>query len=84
MLCLTLNHGDYMTIGNDVVIQLDRIKGDRCRLVIHAPRDIPVVRGELLEREGKDRPDFLYDAPIYHKRELMWNRSKAQALSAMR
>ena len=84
MLCLTLNQGDYMTIGSDVIIQLDHVKGDRCKLVIHAPREIPVIRGELLERRGEERPDCLHDAPVYRKRELTWNRSKAQALSAMR
>ena len=41
MLCLTLNQGDYMTIGDNVVIQLDHITGDRCKVVIHAPpRDL--------------------------------------------
>ena len=84
MLCLTLNQGDYMTIGDDVVIQLDRIAGNRCKVVIHAPREIPVVRGKVLERGGEERPDCLHDIPRYHKRELEWNRSKAQALSAMR
>ena len=84
MLCLSLNQGDYMTIGSNVVIQVDRIKGDRCKVVIHAPREIPVVRGEVLERGGEERPDCLHDVPRYHKRELVWDRSKAQALSAMR
>ena len=84
MLCLMLNQGDYMTIGGDVIIQLDRISGDRCKLVIHAPREIPIVRGEVLERNGEERPDFLHDAPRYRKREVPWDRSKAQALSAMR
>ena len=61
MLCLTLNQGDYMTIGDDVVIQLDRITGDRCKVVIHAPREIPIVRGEVLERNGDQRPDCVFD-----------------------
>ena len=84
MLCLALNQGEYMTIGSDVVIQLDRIAGDRCKLVIQAPREIPVVRGKVLEREGGERPDCVFDAPRYHKKEISWDRSKAQALSAMR
>lgn len=84
MLCLALKQGEYMTIGGDVVIQLDRIAGDRCKLVIHAPRQVPVVRGAVLERAGKERPECVFDAPRYHKREIPWNRSKAQALQAMR
>ena len=84
MLCLALKQGEYMTIGGDVVIQLDRIAGDRCKLVVQAPREVPVVRGAVLERAGKERPECVFDAPRYHKREIPWNRSKAQALQAMR
>jgi len=84
MLCLGLNQGEYLTIGSNVVVQLDRISGDRCKLVIEAPREVPVVRGKVLEREGGPRPGCVYEAPRYHKREIPWDRSKAQALLAMR
>lgn len=84
MLSLTLNQGDYLTIGSDIIVQLDRIAGDRCKLVVSAPREIPIMRGELLERAGEKRPDCVFDAPRWHKREIAWNRSKAQALNAMR
>ena len=67
MLCLTLNQGDYMTIGSDVVIQMSRITGDRCKVVVHAPREVPIVRGEVLERDGAGRPDFIFD--IRRRRE---------------
>ena len=36
MLCLNLNQGEYLTIGEDVVVQLHGISGDRCKLVINA------------------------------------------------
>ena len=55
MLCLNLMPGEYMTIGDSVVVQLDRIAGDRCKLMIDAPREIPILRGEVLERIGGDR-----------------------------
>jgi len=84
MLSLGLRQGEYLTIGENVVVQLDRIAGDRCKLVIQAPRQIPVVRGTVLEREGGERPECVFDVPRWHKRELAWDRSKAQALSAMR
>ena len=64
MLCLNLNQGEYMTIGEDVVVQLDHVTGDRCRLVIHAPREVPILRGEVLEREGARRPDCLADKSV--------------------
>lgn len=84
MLCLSLLPGEYLTIGNDVVVQVDRMTGDRCKLVIHAPREIPVVRGEVLERGGGERPDCVFDAPRWRRPEIPWNQSKAQALAAMR
>ena len=84
MLSLTLSLGNYMTIGDDVFIQLNGISGDRSKLTIQAPREVPIVRGTVLEREGGERPDCVFDNPIYHKRELPWDRSKAQALNAMR
>ena len=52
MLCLNLMPGEYMTIGDSVVVQLDRIAGDRCKLMINAPKEIPVLRGKVLERTG--------------------------------
>ena len=55
MLCLSLNQGEYMTIGENVVVQLDHVTGDRCRLVIHAPKEVPILRGKVLERlDGAD------------------------------
>ena len=58
MLCLNLNQGEYLTIGEDVVVQLNGIAGDRCKLVIEGPR--------------------------WHRKELVWDLSKVQALAAMR
>ena len=84
MLCLNLMPGEYMTIGDSVVVQLDRIAGDRCKLMIDAPREIPILRGEVLERIGGERPSCVVEGPRWHRREIPWNRRKAQALAAMR
>lgn len=84
MLCLNLTPGEYMTIGGSVVVQVDRISGDRCKLMIEAPREMAILRGEVLEREGGERPACVVEGPRWHRREIPWNRSKAQALAAMR
>ena len=84
MLCLNLNQGEYLTIGEDVVVQLHSISGDRCKLVIHAPKEIPVLRGKVLERTGGQRPECVFGGPRWHRREIIWDQSKAQALAAMR
>lgn len=84
MLCLSLLPGEYLTIGENVVLLFDQMSGERCKLVVNAPREIPVVRGTVLERGGAQRPDCVIDKKRWHKRELPWNRSKAQSLAAMR
>lgn len=84
MLSLTLNQGNYLTIGDNIIVQLGRISGDRCKLTVHAPQEIPILRGEVLERGGGERPDCVLDAGYWRKTEVPWNRSKEQALAAMR
>lgn len=84
MLCLTLTPGEYLTIGDDVVVQLDRMTGDRCKLVIQAPREVPILRGEVLERTGGERPECVFSTSRWHSPEIPWDRSKSQALNAMR
>ena len=84
MLLLQLRAGEYMTIGDDVVVQVNDVSGDRCKLMIQAPREIPVIRGELLERAGAKRPECVGEPPRRHQSELSWNRNKSQALIAMR
>ena len=73
-----------MTIGKDVVVQLNDVSGDRCKLMVQAPREIPVIRGELLERAGAERPECLLEPTRRHRQELAWNRNKSQALASMR
>lgn len=84
MLCLNLSPGEYLTIGENIVVQIDRISGDGCKLMIQAPKEISVLRGEVLERNGGQRPSCVFDGPRWHRSEIPWNRSKAQALTAMR
>ena len=62
MLSLQLRDGEYMTIGDNVVIQLQQVSGNRCRLTINAPRDVAIVRGNVLDRNGGERPDCVFDA----------------------
>jgi len=60
MLCITMKRGDYVAIGDDIVIQIDKINNERVHLTINAPREVPVVRGEVLERNGGQRPECVY------------------------
>ena len=84
MLTLRLKTGDYITIGDEVVVQLNHVSGDRCRLMVQAPRDMTVLRGEVLERTGGQRPECVLDAPRRHRQEVFWSREKSRVLASMR
>ena len=59
MLSLQLKDGEYLTIGEDIVIQV--FANSTVRLAVQAPRDMTVLRGEVLERNGEERPDCVFD-----------------------
>ena len=59
MLCLNVGLGEYVTISDNIVVQIFP-SGSNAQLLISAPREIPIVRGKVLEREGKDKPKNLY------------------------
>jgi carbon storage regulator len=54
MLCLSRREGERIFIGENIVIQIVRVRGGSVRLGIEAPPEIVVVREELLEREGEE------------------------------
>ena len=61
MLSLQMKSGDYVTIGNQVVVQVFKESGPQFRVSIKAPREVPIVRGKVLERDGEQRPEGLLD-----------------------
>lgn len=63
MLKLSLTPGEYLTIGEDVVVQVYRAENGRAYLAIDAPREIPIVRGTVREREGAPAPPKLAQPP---------------------
>ena len=59
MLSLQLKDGEYLTIGEDIVIQV--FANSTIKLAIQAPREVPILRGEVLERNGEERPSCVVD-----------------------
>lgn len=53
MLVLSRRVNEQLVIGNDVVITVQRISGNRITLGIEAPRQVRIRRGEL-DRESKE------------------------------
>lgn len=59
MLFLQLKSGEYLTIGEDIAVQVFQETGDRIRVAVSAPRDLTILRGEVRERNGAQRPNGL-------------------------
>ncbi len=60
MLVLSRHKNEVIMIGDDVEIVVVEIRGDKVRLGIKAPLDIPVHRREVYEaikREGEKRKE---------------------------
>jgi len=88
MLKLSLLPEEYLTINGNIVVQLSRVAGGRAYLAINADRSVPIVRGEVLEREGGKRPACLEPpsgkAPKHHRDWLFrWNDDRERAVRAM-
>lgn len=98
MLSLNMKSGEYITIANNIVIQV-LPDGGRATLLVDAPREIPVLRGVLWEEGGEARPESInMDHPKPHKNRgtkaaersdryyekvAMWQRRKDAAKAAL-
>ncbi|MDQ0202835.1 carbon storage regulator CsrA [Pectinatus haikarae] len=49
MLVLTRRPGQYITIGDDIVVHISDVQGGNVRLAIDAPRSVKIYRGEIYE-----------------------------------
>ena len=49
MLVLSRKPGEFITIGDSIKITVIESRGGKVRIGIEAPREVPVVRGELLQ-----------------------------------
>lgn len=56
MLVLSRKEGERLVIGDNIVVTINRISGNRVTLGIEAPRDVRIVRGELDQRDAEERP----------------------------
>ena len=49
MLILSRHRNEQIIIGNDIIVTVIEIRGDKVRLAIEAPMEIPVHRMEVAE-----------------------------------
>ena len=80
MLNLNLKEGEYLTIGNDIVVQTFPY-GSQTQVLIDAPREIPVLRGKVIERNGDARPDAVING--YRKQSPSDRRHAAKRLEKL-
>jgi carbon storage regulator CsrA len=50
MLVLSRKAGEQLVIGDDIVIEVVRVKGNRVTLGVVAPQDVKILRAELAPR----------------------------------
>jgi carbon storage regulator len=53
MLVLTRKLGEEIVIGDEIVVKVVAVQGDRVRLGIAAPRSVPVDRLEVHQRRAE-------------------------------
>ena len=73
MLVLSRQRDESIIIGNDIVITVVEIRGDKVRLGIEAPSEIPVHRQEVFEAIQRE-----------HGRNMTGREASAQASRANR
>ena len=60
MLSISLQTGEYVTIGDSIVVKVCKMSGDRCFLAIQAEKDVPILRSAVLERCGTPPPPCIF------------------------
>lgn len=51
MLVLGRKPGEYVKIGDDIIVKVVKSEEGHLRLAIDAPKDVIITRGELLDKE---------------------------------
>jgi carbon storage regulator len=64
MLVLSRKVGERIHVGDNIVLEIRRIAGNRVTLALDAPRDVRILRGEL------EQAARAFRSPIPDQREL--------------
>ena len=51
MLVLGRKPGEYVVIDNKIFVKVEKTEDGHLRLAIDAPKEIPIVRGEVYEKQ---------------------------------
>ena len=83
MLVLSRRAGESILIGGEIEIVILGTDGGQVRVGIRAPRDITVLRKELLQEEETEIP-LAATAAISSGRDALAEKSKTRAKSAVK
>jgi carbon storage regulator CsrA len=72
MLVLTRKVGEKLIINDNITVTIVEVKGNRIRIAIDAPKDVPILRGELAQ--WLDLPGTTTAAAQGHSQELVARR----------
>jgi len=57
MLVLSRRLGERIVINKNIAVVVCAVRGDRVRIGIEAPADVPIVRDELLDGDRDGQPN---------------------------
>lgn len=80
MLSLQLKSGEYLTIGDDIAIQIFQQSGSAFSVAVKAPKEIPILRGAVAEHSGEQRSDGLRDQRSKTPSEKKWDARRLAAV----
>lgn len=63
MLTLNLKSGEHLTIGEDIVIRIEERSGGVFQVSVQAPRELKILRSEVIECTGKRPAGLSRQAP---------------------
>lgn len=58
MLVLQRTEGEQIWIGENIVVTITSVRGDKVRVGIEAPKDVPVHRREVKEALDREKRQF--------------------------
>jgi carbon storage regulator len=71
MLSLSVREGDYLMIGENIRVHVQKGLGNHMKLGIEAPKSVHIERGKVYEKH-------LADDPVGNYREIQANKMKKQ------
>jgi carbon storage regulator len=53
-LVLQIREKEWILIGSDIIVTIERIQGNRTSVSVAAPKDVKILRGKLVEEQQRD------------------------------